>query len=215
MVEPDVYFVGSRDGFSVVLDEEDLPDIRLNHGYRRLLDQPNASGEVRSYVRERLHSAIRLLRNIDQRRQTIRAVCESIAEHQREFLLQGVSQLRPLMIKEVAEEIGVHPSTVSRAIANKYGHTDHGVYQLRFFFSQAVKVSGGAAMSVKLLKREVKKMIEREDVAHPLTDDHISKALSRDGISVTRRTVAKYRGEMNIPSTHRRRKKLVRGGVHV
>ncbi len=209
LVEPDIYFVKSADGFRVVLDEEDLPDLRLNRSYRRLLDRGNESKEVRNYVRERYHSAIQLLRNIEQRRQTIRSVCESIVRRQRGFLSQGVEYLRPMMIKEVAEEIGVHPSTVSRAVANKYGHTEHGIYELRFFFSEAVQGPAGALMPLMLLKLKVKKMIEQEDLAHPLTDDHISKVLSQNGISVTRRTVAKYRGDMNIPSTHRRRKKKV------
>ena len=207
-VEPDVYFVKTRDGFRVVLDEENLPRLRLNRGYRRLLERGNASTDVRNYVRERYHSAIQLLRNIEQRRQTILSVCESIAERQRDFLSYGVRCLRPMMIREVAEEIGIHPSTVSRAVAGKYAHTEHGVHQLRFFFSQAVQGPRGTSMPLMLLKLKVKEMIEQEDVARPLTDDHISKALSQDGISVTRRTVAKYRGEMNIPSTHRRRKKL-------
>ncbi len=209
LVEPDVYFVKSANGFRVVLDEDDLPELRLNRSYRRLLDRRNASKEVRNYVRERYHSALQLLRNIEQRRQTIRSVCESIVRRQGEFLSNGVEYMRPMMIKDVAEEIGVHPSTVSRAVANKYGHTEHGVYELRFFFSEAVQGPAGATMPLMLLKLKVKKMIEQEDLAHPLTDEYISKVLSQNGISVTRRTVAKYRGDMSIPSTHRRRKKKV------
>ena len=208
-VEPDVYFVQSEGGFRVVLDESDLPELRLNRRYRRLLNRGNASREVRDYIRERQNSAIQLLRSIEDRRRTIRSVCESIARRQKGFLSHGVESLRPMLIKEVAEEIGVHPSTVSRAVANKYGHTDHGVYALRFFFSEAGQGSAGASMPTMLLKLKVKAMIEQEDVTHPLTDDHISKVLGENGISVTRRTVAKYRGEMNIPSTHRRREKRV------
>mgnify|MGYP003328307320 CR=1 FL=1 len=112
-----------------------------------------------------------------------------------------------MMIKEVAEEISVHPSTVSRAVANKYAHTPHGVYELRFFFSEAVQGPAGATIPLMLLKRKVKKMIEEEDADRPLTDDRISKILRESGISVTRRTVAKYREDMKIPSTHRRRRK--------
>ena len=107
----------------------------------------------------------------------------------------------------MAEEIGVHPSTVSRAVANKYAHTPHGVYELRFFFSEAVQGPAGAAVPLLLLKRRVKKMIEGENPAAPLTDEHISKMLKEQGISVTRRTVAKYREDLNIPSTHRRRRR--------
>ena len=204
LVEPDVHFVKTPHGFRVVLNEDDLPDLRLNRGYRRLLQKGSAGKEVRNYIRERYSSAIQLLRNIEQRRQTIRSVCEAIVRRQEAFLSQGLDCLRPMMIKEVAEEINVHPSTVSRAVANKYSHTPHGVYELRFFFSGAVKGPAGADMPLMLLKRRVKKMIEEEDAAHPLTDDRISKLLREGGISVTRRTVAKYREDMNIPSTRRR-----------
>ncbi len=205
-VEPDVQFVKTPNGFDVVLNEDDLPELRLNRQYRRLLEKDRSSKEVRNYVKERYNSAIQLLRNIEQRRQTIRNVCESIVRRQTTFLSHGLEHLRPMMIKEVAEEIGVHPSTVSRAVANKYAYTPHGVYELRFFFSEAVQGPAGATVPLLLLKRKVKKMIEEEDPARPLTDDHISKMLRQDGIQVTRRTVAKYREDLNIPSTHRRRR---------
>jgi RNA polymerase sigma-54 factor len=110
-----------------------------------------------------------------------------------------------MMIKEVAEEVGVHPSTVSRAVANKYVHTPLGVFELRYFFSEAVQGPSGGATPLLLLKRKVKKMIEEEDPAHPLTDEHITSLLEAEGIQVTRRTVAKYREDMKIPSTHQRR----------
>jgi RNA polymerase sigma-54 factor len=112
-----------------------------------------------------------------------------------------------MMIKEVAEEVGVHASTVSRAVANKYAHTPQGVYELRFFFSEAVQGPSGGDTSLLTLKRKVKKMIEEEDPRHPLTDEQITKILNANGISVTRRTVAKYREDMKIPSTHQRRVK--------
>ena len=207
VVEPDVHFVKTPDGFRVVLNEDDLPELRLNRRYRRLLQKGSSSKDVRNYVRERYNSAIQLLRNIEQRRQTIRGVCESIVRRQQSFLSQGLDHLRPMMIKEVAEEISVHPSTVSRAVANKYAYTPHGVYELRFFFSEAVQGPAGATLPLMLLKRRVKKMIEEEDSARPLTDDRISQILRESGISVTRRTVAKYREDLNIPSTHRRRRK--------
>jgi RNA polymerase sigma-54 factor len=206
-VEPDVQFVKTPNGFEVALNEDDLPDLRLNRQYRRLLEKGNSSKEVRNYVKERYHSAIQLLRNIEQRRQTIRNVCEAIVKRQTAFLAHGLEHLRPMMIKDVAEEIGVHPSTVSRAVANKYAYTPHGVYELRFFFSEAVQGPAGASVPLLLLKRKVKKMIGEENPAHPLTDDHISKMLRDDGIQVTRRTVAKYREDLQIPSTHRRRRR--------
>jgi RNA polymerase sigma-54 factor len=134
-------------------------------------------------------------------------VCESIIRRQVEFLEKGIDFLRPMMIKEVAEEVGVHPSTVSRAVANKYAHTPQGVYELRYFFSESVQGPRGGNTSLIRLKRIVKKMIEEEDPAHPLTDESIMSHLHEQGFNVTRRTVAKYREDMKIPSTHQRRVK--------
>jgi len=122
-----------------------------------------------------------------------------------EFLEHGIELLKPMMIKEIAEEIGVHPSTVSRAVSGKYAHTPQGVYELRYFFSEAVQGPSGQATPLLLLKRRVKKMIEEEDRAHPLTDEQITERLQAEGIDVTRRTVAKYREDMRIASTHQRR----------
>jgi RNA polymerase sigma-54 factor len=133
--------------------------------------------------------------------------CECIVRRQHEFLERGIEGLRPMMIKEVAEEIGVHASTVSRAVANKYVHTAQGVYELRFFFSEGVNGPEGGDLPLPLLKRKVKKLIEDEDPRRPLTDDHLAAELQRQGIQVTRRTVAKYREEMQIPSTHQRRQR--------
>ena len=206
-VEPDVEFAKTADGFRVVLNEDDVPELRLNRGYRKLLQRGASTTEVRNYIRERYNSAMQLLRNIEQRRQTIRSVCESIVRRQTQFLANGIEHLRPMMIKDVAEEIGVHPSTVSRAVANKYAMTPHGVYELRYFFSEGVQGPSGDSIPLILLKRKVKKMIDDEDARKPLTDDTISKMLREDGIHVTRRTVAKYREDLNIPSTHKRRRR--------
>ena len=162
---------------------------------------------VKDYVKERYRSAIQLLRNIEQRKNTIVRTCECIVRRQGDFLERGVDALRPMMIKEVAEEIGVHPSTVSRAVANKYVHTQQGVYELRFFFSEGVNGPDGGDLPLMLLKKKVRKLIEDEDARKPLTDDALAVELQRQGIQVTRRTVAKYREDMNIPSTHARRRR--------
>lgn len=207
-VEPDVYITRNGDEYVIQISDEDLPPLRINGSYRRLLEPgQGADKETRNYVKERYQSALQLIRNIEQRRQTILRVCESIVRRQREFLENGIDALRPMMIKEVAEEIGVHPSTVSRAVANKYAHTPQGVFELRFFFSEAVQGPSGGSIPLLTLKRMVKKMIEEEDRRKPLTDDQIAAALQRQGIQVTRRTVAKYREDMKIPSTHHRRVK--------
>jgi len=175
--------------------------------YRRLLARDAADRDVRNYVKERFTAAIQLMKNIEQRKHTILRVCQSILRRQKDFLDYGPDQLKPMMIKEVAEEVGVHPSTVSRAVANKYVHTPQGVLELRSFFSESVNGPQGAEMSLLSLKRRVKQMIEEEDASHPLTDEQITKKLSEEGIHVTRRTVAKYREDLRIPSTHRRRVK--------
>lgn len=205
LIEPDVAFV-KRDGeYVVLMNEEDMPTLRLNQGYRRMMGQKQTEKEVRDYVKERYKSAIQLLRNIEQRKNTIVRTCDVIVRRQIDFLEHGVERLRPMMIKEVAEEIGVHPSTVSRAVANKYVHTPQGVFELRFFFSEGVNGPEGGDLPLVLLKRRVKKLIEEEDERKPLTDDQLAAKLQSEGIQVTRRTVAKYREDMQIPSTHQRR----------
>jgi RNA polymerase sigma-54 factor len=207
LIEPDVAIVKMDDRYQVLMNEEGVPQLRLSHQYRRLLEQSGTSRDVRTYVRERFNSAMQLLKNIEQRKQTIIRVCEAIIRRQTEFLDKGLDYLRPMMIKDVAHEVGVHPSTVSRAVANKYAYTPQGVYELRYFFSEAVQGPSGGSTSLINLKRIVMKMIEEEDPAKPLTDDQITQRLREKGILVTRRTVAKYREDMRIPSTHQRRKR--------
>jgi len=207
LVEPDVYFRKMDEGWHVFMNEDDVPQLRLSPVYRRLLARDAADREVRNYVKERFSAALQLMKSIEQRKHTILRVCQSIIQHQEEFLEYGADHLKPMMIKEVAEEVGVHPSTVSRAVSSKYAHTPQGVLELRSFFSESVNGPEGAGMSLQTLKRLVKKMIEEEDSAHPLTDDQIAKKLAEGGIQVTRRTVAKYREDLRIPSTHQRRVK--------
>jgi RNA polymerase sigma-54 factor len=207
-VEPDVYISKDGDDYLIQINDDDVPQLRLNSQYRRMLDrdrEPNK--DVRNYVKERYASAIQLMKNIEQRKQTILKVCQSVVRRQGEFLDLGLDYLKPMMIKEIAEEIGVHPSTVSRAVSNKYAHTPQGVFELRYFFSEAVQGPSGGATPLLILKRRVKKMIEEEDTSHPLTDEQITERLQGEGIQVTRRTVAKYREDMRIPSTHQRRKR--------
>jgi RNA polymerase sigma-54 factor len=203
-VEPDVYISKDGDDYVITLNDDDIPQLRLNADYKRLIDrdhEPNR--EIRNYVKERYSSALQLIKNIEQRKQTILRVCHSVIQRQLEFLESGLDRLKPMMIKEVAEEIGVHPSTVSRAVANKYAHTPQGVFELRYFFSESVQ--GGSATPLLIVRRRVKKMIEDENSADPLTDEKITARLQTEGIQVTRRTVAKYREDMKIPSTHQRR----------
>jgi len=207
LIEPDVAFVKHGDEWLVLMNDDDLPQLRLNPAYKRLLTREGNDKETRDYVKERYKSAIQLIKNIEQRKQTITKVCYCIVARQHEFLEKGIDYLKPMMIKEVAEEIGVHPSTVSRAVASKYAHTPQGVFELRYFFSESVQGPEGGNTSLLILKRRVKKLIDEEDPHRPLTDEQLTRILQGQGIQVTRRTVAKYREDMRIPSTHQRRVK--------
>ena len=207
LIEPDVVFLKRGGEWVVAMNEEDLPSLRLSSRYRRMLVSEGTDKEVKDYVKERFRSAMQLMRNIAQRKSTILRTCEVIVRRQQEFLDKGLEALRPMMIKEVAEEIGVHPSTISRAVANKYAHTPQGVLELRFFFSEGSNGPEGADTPLLVLKRKVRKLIEDEDPKHPLTDDQLAAMLQKQGIQLTRRTVAKYREDMNIPSTHQRRRR--------
>jgi RNA polymerase sigma-54 factor len=207
LIEPDVAFIKHGDEWLVMMNEDDVPVLRLNPAYKRLLTRDTNDKDTRNYVKERYKSAIQLIKNIEQRKQTITKVCYAIVTRQQDFLEKGIDQLKPMMIKEVAEEIGVHPSTVSRAVASKYAHTPQGVFELRYFFSESVNGPQGGNTSLLILKRRVKKLIEEEDPTRPLTDEQITRILQSQGIQVTRRTVAKYREDMRIPSTHQRRVK--------
>ncbi|MGH9517558.1 MAG: RNA polymerase factor sigma-54 [Terriglobales bacterium] len=207
LIEPDVALVKHGDEWLVMMNDDDVPTLRLNPAYRKLMTRDGNDRDTRNYVKERFKSAIQLIKNIEQRKQTILKVCYSIVDRQRDFLERGIDELKPMMIKEVAEEIGVHPSTVSRAVANKYAHTPQGVFELRYFFSESVNGPEGGNTSLLILKRRVKKLIEDEDPSKPLTDEQITRILQSQGIQVTRRTVAKYREDMKIPSTNQRRVK--------
>jgi RNA polymerase sigma-54 factor len=207
VIEPDVAFVKHGDEWFVMMNDDDLPQLRLSPSYRRLAERDAEDKVARNYLKEKYKSAIQLIKNIEQRKQTILKVCHSILARQQDFLEKGIDALKPMMIKEVAEEIGVHPSTVSRAVRNKYVHTPQGVFELRYFFSEGVQGEEGGNTSLVILKRRVKKLIEDEDPTRPLTDEQITRILQSQGIQVTRRTVAKYREDMRIPSTHQRRVK--------
>ncbi len=207
VVEPDVFFIKDGDDYIIQMNDEDVPQLRLNAQYRKMLDRDNgATKEVRDYVRERYTSAIQLMKNIEQRKQTIMKVCQAIVRRQTEFLAHGLDCLKPMMIKEVAEEVGVHPSTVSRAVASKYVHTPQGVFELRYFFSEAVQgPSGGGHAAAAAETHGEEDDRGRGPHASPSPTSRSPRCCKHQGINVTRRTVAKYREDMKIPSTHQRR----------
>lgn len=207
-IEPDVYIVKVGGEYKVVANEDEVPQLRLSATYRQLLERDALNKEVKNYVKDRFRDAVQLLKNLEQRKHIIVKVCESVVRRQTEFLDHGIDHLKPMMIKDVAEEIGVHPSTVSRAVASKFAHTVQGVFELRYFFSEAVNGPMGSDTSLKIVKLKVKRYIETEDPRSPLTDEKIALMLQdNDGIKVTRRSITKYREDMKIPSTHQRRKR--------
>jgi len=205
LVEPDVYFRKVDDQWQAFLNEDDMPQLRLSPTYRRLLVKDAADRDVRNYVKERFTAAVQLMKNIEQRKHTILRVCQSIIARQGEFLDHGQDALKPMMIKEVAEEVGVHPSTVSRAVASKYAHTPQGVIELRRFFTEGMLNEDGEEVSTRIIKLKIKKLIEEEDSHNPITDDQVVKILVKDGIKLSRRTVAKYRDQMRIPGSRERK----------
>jgi len=203
---PDVFVVKEGDEYKIVLNDDGLPKLRISPTYRRMLDHKEpGSEETRAYVKDKLRSALWLLKSVDQRQRTIYKVAESIVRHQRAFLDHGISHLRPLVLRDVASDIGMHESTVSRVVANKYMHTPRGVYEMRFFFHSGITSTMGEAISSVTIKDKIKKMIESEDQAHPLSDSRIAELLGSDGLPLARRTVAKYREELRIPPSNLRK----------
>jgi RNA polymerase sigma-54 factor len=198
--------VKEGDEFKIILNDDGLPKLRISPTYKRMLDGKEAgSEETRNYVKEKLRSALWLLKSVDQRQRTIYKVADSIVRHQRGFLDHGIEHLRPLVLRDVATDIGMHESTVSRVVANKYMHTPRGVYELRFFFHSGITSSMGEAISSVTIKDKIKKMIEGEDQSHPLSDSRIAELLGSDGLPLARRTVAKYREELRIPPSNLRK----------
>jgi RNA polymerase sigma-54 factor len=205
-VIPDVFVVKEGEDFKILLNDDGLPKLRISPTYRRMLDgKEPGSEETRNYVKEKLRSALWLLKSVDQRQRTIYKVADSIVKHQRGFLDHGIAHLRPLVLRDVANDIGMHESTVSRVVANKYMHTPRGVYELRFFFHSGITSSMGEAISSVTIKDKIRKMIEGEDTARPLSDSRIAELLGADGLPLARRTVAKYREELRIPPSNLRK----------
>ena len=188
-------------------NREYRPRLRLSSYYLQLIRDPAVSPETRRYVREKLTESKLLLRAIANRQSTIERISWSLLKFQRDFFELGPDHLQPLTLTQVARELGLHETTISRAVANKYAHTPQGVLELRFFFSEGSNGPEGADTPLLVLKRKVRKLIEEENARHPLTDDQIAATLHDQGIQLTRRTVAKNREDMNIPSTHQRRKR--------
>ena len=204
-VSPEVYIEKVEEDYIVYFVDDGSPRLRISPTYHQLLDQGDTSKEAKDFIKEKVRSAVDLLRNIEHRRQTIYRVVECIVSRQREFLDKGVEFIKPMMLKDVAEDIGMHLSTISRVVNRKYAHTPQGVIELRRFFSEGMMNEEGEEVSTRILKLKIKKMIEDEDTKKPLTDDQIAKLLSKEGVKLSRRTVAKYRDQMQIPGSRERK----------
>jgi RNA polymerase sigma-54 factor len=204
-VQPEVTIVKVDDEFIILMNDEGMPQLRLNAGYKDLLKNNGVSGETKTFLREKFRSAIDLLRSVNQRKQTIYKVCVCIVNRQKDFLENGPSQLHPMLIKDVANELGVHSSTISRVVTNKYVDTPQGVIELRKFFTMGVENSDGEELSIVQVKLKIKKLIENENKNKPFSDNQLGQLLRRDNIFITRRTVAKYREQMQVPGSRERR----------
>jgi RNA polymerase sigma-54 factor len=207
LISPEIYIEKldeNDDEYIIYFADDGSPRLRVSQQYQQMLSQ-GVSNETKSFIREKMRSAVDLLRNIEHRRQTIYKVVESIVARQREFLDHGVQYLKPMMLKDIAEDIGMHLSTVSRVVNRKYAHTPQGVIELRRFFTEGMLNEEGEEISTRIIKLKIKKLIEEEDSHNPITDDQVVKILAKDGIKLSRRTVAKYRDQMSIPGSRERR----------
>ncbi len=204
-VMPDVYIVKVDDQYVAVLNDDGLPQLRISSSYKRLLDKDQADADTRSYVKDRFNAARWLLKSVEQRQKTIQKVATSIINFQRDFLDHGIEHLRPLVLRDVANDIGMHESTVSRVVTNKYMHTPQGVFEMKYFFHSGISSTFGDAVSSVTIKQKIKKIIEAEDPRKPLSDSKIVSILQREGLVLARRTIAKYREELRIPTSNQRK----------
>ncbi len=209
-VVPDVYVVKIDEEYQILLNEDGLPRLRVSPVYRRMIARgasEKTSSEAKEYVRNKLRAAFRLIKSLEERQRTIFKVATSIVRFQRGFLDHGIEQMKPLVLKDVAEDIGMHESTVSRVVNQKYMHTHRGVFEMRFFFHSGIASNrGGESVSSLTVKQKIRRIIEAEDTVKPLSDSSIVKTLKAEGLQIARRTVAKYREELKIPSSSQRRR---------
>jgi RNA polymerase sigma-54 factor len=207
LISPEIYIEKLEENgeYVIYFADDGSPRLRISPSYQQMLSQASVTKETRNFIKEKMRSAVDLLRNIEHRRQTIYRVVESIVHRQREFLDHGVQFIKPMMLKDIAEDIGMHLSTVSRVVNRKYAHTPQGVIELRRFFTEGMLNEDGEEVSTRIIKLKIKKLIEEEDSHNPITDDHVVKILVKDGIKLSRRTVAKYRDQMSIPGSRERR----------
>lgn len=206
-VTPDVYVYKVGDDFVVSLNEDGLPRLKISNFYKNMLQGVNkAEAKTHDYIQEKLRSAVWLIKSIHQRQRTIYKVAESIVKHQREFFEKGAAHLKPMILRDIANDIGMHESTVSRVTTAKYVHTPQGIYELKYFFNSGISSSEGADLASESVKLKIKDLVAKEDTKNPLSDQKIVEMLKVEGIQIARRTVAKYRDMLKIlPSSQRKK----------
>jgi RNA polymerase sigma-54 factor len=205
-ITPDIYVHKIGDDYHIVLNEDGLPKLRISRLYRDVLVRgASVAKDTKEYVQDKVRSAMWLIKSIHQRQRTIYRVMESIIKHQREFFDRGVQHLRPLNLRDVAEDIGMHESTVSRVTSNKYANTPQGIFELKYFFNSSINRVDGDAIASESVKEKIRRIIGAEDSRRPLSDQRIAQMLKAANIDIARRTVTKYRESMNILSSTKRR----------
>jgi RNA polymerase sigma-54 factor len=202
-IVPDVTVQKVGDDYVVVLNDDGIPRLRVNTLYRSLLR--GAAGEDRQFVEQKLRSAVFLIKSVEQRQRTLRKVAQSLVKFQREFLDRGVAHLRPLALRDVGEDIGMHESTISRVTTNKYIQTPQGLFELKYFFHSGIASTSGEVVSSVSVKQMIRELVAGEDAAKPLSDQDIAAQLHARGLTIARRTVAKYREELGLLPSHQRR----------
>ena len=205
-IEPDVYVRKLEEEYTITLNDDGLPRLRINSRYQRMLEGKTLDPKANEFLRDKMRSAMWLMKSIDQRQRTIYKVANSIVSFQKDFLDHGIEHLRPMVLRQVAEDIGMHESTISRVVSNKYMYTPRGLFPMKYFFHSGVDSARGENVSSMVVKERIRKVVEAEDPARPLSDSKIMRMLQREGIRLARRTVAKYREEMMIPSSDKRKK---------
>ena len=206
-IVPDVVVVKVDDDYQIVLNEDGMPSLRINALYQNVLRQNDSmQSDTREYLEEKFRSAIWLMKSVEQRRQTLLRVTKSLCKFQREFLDKGIAYLKPLVLKDVADDIGMHESTVSRVTTNKYVYTPQGVFELKFFFHSGLESLDGDAMSSISVKDIIRKAVAAEDPKKPLTDQQLMTILEAKSVRIARRTIAKYRQELRIAPASRRKR---------
>jgi RNA polymerase sigma-54 factor len=206
-ISPDIFVYKIGDEVHIVLNEDGLPRLRINSFYRQALEQRGGLPEAtRAFIQEKLRSAVWLIKSIHQRQRTIYKVTESIFKFQREFLDYGVSRLKPLILRDVAEDVQMHESTISRVTTNKYVHTPQGIFELKYFFNSSVSGANGETVAAESVKERIRQLVAQEDPARPLSDQEIARRLLKENIVIARRTVAKYREGLGILPSNKRKK---------